>query len=108
MTYDDWVKAIKRGFKKKETLDGYSEDDSWHNFLTVMSSRVTKKGEKCGECGKKTDVLFTMTAGSMLERCRKCTNIAEDNLIAQCPTCYLDSFEEYKEWKKKYDQMDRN
>ena len=88
-------------FKKKEILDGYSEDNCWHGFLTVMSSRICLKEERCGICNKKTDVLFVMAAGDMTERCRECTNIAEDNLIAQCPTCYLDSFEEYKEWKEK-------
>ena len=105
MTYDDWVKAIKRGFKKKETLDDYSEDTHWYHNLTVMSSRIAKKGEKCQECGKKIDVLFLMAAGSIKELCRECCNIAEDKLIEQCPACYLDSFEEYKEWKKKQDTI---
>ena len=79
-------------FKKKATLDGYSEDTTWH---------MVKKSVKCPECGKKTNVLYIMAAGNMLERCKECTDIAEDKLIAQCPTCYLESFEEYKEWKSK-------
>jgi len=90
-------------FKKKETLDGYSEDTTWHGFMTVMSSRMTEKGEKCKECGKKTNVLYTMAAGSTMERCKDCTDKAEDNLISQCPSCYLFSFEEYKEWKRKHE-----
>ena len=88
-------------FKRKETLDGYSEDTHWHHFLTVMSSRIAPKGEKCGICGKDSSVLFIMAAGDIVWRCKECTDIAEDILIAQCPTCYLGSFEEYLEWKKK-------
>jgi len=95
-------------FKKKETLDGYSEDSNWLLFPTAMYTRKPTKGEKvnCGTCGKKIkrDEYFTMmSAGSIQPYCDACFEIARDNLISQCPTCYLGSFEEYKEWKRKHD-----
>ena len=111
MTYDDWVKAIKRGFTKKETLDGLSEDTCWMGSPTEMMTRPANPKEKCENCGrrlKKGEVVSILTAGNIKYHCNKCIKLAIDKLISQCPQAYLGSFEEYKEWKKKYDQMDRN
>ena len=89
-------------FKKKETLDGYSEDTHWGGFPTTMCSRPASKNEKCGNCGrklKKEEWLTHLTAGNSSTYCKECIGLAEDNLIAQCPHHYLLSFEEYKKWK---------
>ena len=70
-----------------------------------MCFRKPYKNEKCGMCNEKADSITYLTAGSMTGYCSKCIKIAEINLINQCPHHYLNSFEEYKEWKRKHEKI---
>lgn len=94
-------------FKKKETLDGYSEDTHWNKYpMITMCRQDAPKGKWliCGKCGKKTKITKCLTAGRITDYCPECLEVAKDKLIAECPHHYLRSFEEYKEWKKKHDR----